>query len=180
MEMGCGVVEIWFSSDWHDGHDNIIRYANRPFSNVMEMRAFMIARHNEYVRPSDHYYNLGDLTMARDNRGMGLAFLTRMNGHKRLVMGNHDHYHVKHYMQYFEKVMAMQRIDRLFLKEWEDNGKACRRVVPYVNISVEATNYHPVNLEWLRKEAERLKEEYLEDLCVLLPAREAGVRPSRS
>lgn len=129
--------------------------------------------------------------MGRDNQGRELGILKRFNGHKRLILGNHDHYAMKHYMQYFEKVMAMQRLDGLWLmhvpchpmnvgsataiihghihqnpspppavREFEDNGTPCRRVVPYINLSVEAINYAPVNLEWLRTEAKRLKEAY--------------------
>lgn len=187
--MGCGVADIWFSSDHHFHHENIIKYANRPFSTVAEMNEMLVKLHNDRVRPSDHWYCLGDVTMERDNQGRGLGILRRMNGHKRLILGNHDHYQMKHYLEYFEKVMAMQRIDDLWLmhvpchpsnvgsskaivhghihanpspatvvNEFEYGGVKKRRVTPYINISVEAINYAPVTIEWLRQEAARLKE----------------------
>lgn len=104
-------MTLWFISDTHFFHHNIIGYQNRPFKNVSEMNEFMVARWNECVKPEDHIYHLGDVTMLRDNQGRGLGILDRCMGHKRLIMGNHDHYHVKHYLKHFEKVMAMNRLD---------------------------------------------------------------------
>ncbi len=103
-------MTIWFSSDHHFFHENIIRFCNRPFKNAYEMNDFIVDRHNETVKPSDHWYCLGDVTMLRDNQGRGLNILRRMNGHKRLILGNHDHYAMKHYLEHFEKVMAMNVI----------------------------------------------------------------------
>lgn len=182
-------MTIWFSSDWHFHHANIIRYANRPFADVAEMNEFLVQQHNAYVQPSDHYYHLGDVTMERDNQGWGLGIVDRLNGHGRLILGNHDHYAMKHYLKHFEKVMAMQRIDKLWfmhvpchpsnvgsceaivhghihqnpspppvVKEWEDNGQPCRRVVPYLNISVEATGYRPLSLEEIREKVKEIRE----------------------
>lgn len=108
------MATLWFSSDHHFNHENIITYCKRPFHTVEEMNECLVARHNEVVKPQDHWYCLGDVTMERDNKGKGLWILDRMNGHKRLIMGNHDHYAMKHYLLHFEKVMAMNRIDGMW------------------------------------------------------------------
>src|ERR1051325_11543971 len=108
------LMTLWFSSDHHFHDENIIKFCDRPFGSVTEMNDFLVEQHNARVKPSDHWYCLGDVTMLRDNQGRGLEILSRMNGHKRLIMGNHDHYAMKHYLKYFEKVMAMQRLNDLW------------------------------------------------------------------
>lgn len=188
-------MTLWFSSDFHLFHENIIKYGERPFSNVTEMNEFIIEQHNKFVKPEDHHYNLGDVTMLRDNQGRGLEILKRMNGHKRLIMGNHDHYHVKHYMKHFEKVMAMNRIGDLWfmhvpchpsnlgscrglihghihqnpspsphvqVRDYGTGGKK-KRIIPYINISVEATNYRPLSLEEIGVKVDEAITSYQED-----------------
>lgn len=107
-------MTLWFTSDTHFDHTNIIRFCNRPFASAEEMNEALVERWNQVVKPSDHIYHLGDVTMKRDNHGRGLEILKRLTGHKRLIMGNHDHYAMKHYLVHFEKVMAMNRIDDLW------------------------------------------------------------------
>lgn len=105
------MADLFFISDTHFGHSNIIQYGQRPFSCVEEMDEVMVKRWNDVVSASAHIYHLGDITMARDGQGKGLDILRRLNGHKRLIMGNHDQFKVKHYLDHFEKVMAMNVID---------------------------------------------------------------------
>ena len=54
---------IFFSSDHHFGHENVIEYCNRPFSSSVEMDETMIERWNERVMPGDTVYYLGDFTL---------------------------------------------------------------------------------------------------------------------
>lgn len=53
----------WFSSDWHLGHTNILRYCNRPYMSVEEMNSAILAEINKKVLPSDTLFYLGDLCM---------------------------------------------------------------------------------------------------------------------
>jgi calcineurin-like phosphoesterase family protein len=103
----------WFSSDPHFWHENIIRYCNRPFQTAREMNAFIVARHNELVKPTDHWSCLGDVTMRRGGKAEREEFINlirSMHGHKRLYLGNHDHWPVQVYLDAgFEKIYATWR-----------------------------------------------------------------------
>lgn len=86
--------DVWFTSDHHFNHTNIIDYCGRPFvkpdgqPDVKLMEEVMVQRWNERVQPGDHVYYLGDFAFG------GLAevkrILNRLNGDSILVKGNHD------------------------------------------------------------------------------------------
>lgn len=64
-------MTIFFTADHHFGHENIIKFCDRPFSSVEEMDAELIDRWNNVVGESDTVFHLGDFTlfgrdMARD------------------------------------------------------------------------------------------------------------------
>ena len=173
----------WFVSDWHLGHENIIKYANRPFKDAKEMDDCLLTYHNELVKSSDHYSNLGDVTMLRGGRVQREAFckqVKRFNGHARLFLGNHDHFPIQTYVDAgFEKIYATWRDESGILfshypihssslgsaianvhghihqnKSPEpvmtiDKKTQRVRYQPYVNISVEAIGYKPVNYDTL-------------------------------
>ena len=42
---------LWFTSDLHLGHANIIKYANRPYKDVPEMNEALINNFNALVFP---------------------------------------------------------------------------------------------------------------------------------
>lgn len=81
---------IYFTSDLHFGHENVIRHAGRPFFSASEMDETLIQNWNRRVGPQDEIYILGDLTM----KGVTYAesILRRLNGRKYLVCGNHDRF----------------------------------------------------------------------------------------
>jgi calcineurin-like phosphoesterase family protein len=82
-------MAIFFTSDTHWHHANIIRYCNRPFSSVDEMDAELIRRHNAVVSDDDIVYNLGDIAWTDKPRKLA-AILSQLNGTFRLMVGNHD------------------------------------------------------------------------------------------
>lgn len=81
---------IYFTSDTHFGHANIIKYCNRPFSSVDEMDDYLITKWNETIPPDGVVYHLGDFAFYRNKREV-TALLSKLNGQKILVVGNHDH-----------------------------------------------------------------------------------------
>ena len=75
-------------ADTHLNHKNIISYCNRPFSSVEEMNETIIKRWNSTVGKYDIVYVLGDFALCgKDNI---IEITQRLNGRKRLILGNHD------------------------------------------------------------------------------------------
>jgi len=82
------MTNVFFTSDHHFGHENIIRFCNRPFENVQEMNAVMIERWNEKVKPKDTVYHLGDFALTyKENLE---TILKQLNGNIHLIKGNHE------------------------------------------------------------------------------------------
>lgn len=83
---------IYFTSDNHYFHENIITYCKRPYSSIEEMNEGMVKRHNSIVLPNDTCYFLGDFAFGkRSNNFHELnSLFQRLNGKKILIKGNHD------------------------------------------------------------------------------------------
>jgi calcineurin-like phosphoesterase family protein len=81
-------MAVFFTSDTHFGHHNIIASCGRPFPNVETMDREMIARWNARVSPKDIVYHLGDFCHRNDRAAA--EYLSALNGNVHLVAGNHD------------------------------------------------------------------------------------------
>ena len=79
--------DVWFVSDEHYGHENIIKYCGRPFSSVQEMDTTLIANHNKLVKDEDWVYHLGDFAYTNKRE-----YVSRLRGIHVLIAGNHDHF----------------------------------------------------------------------------------------
>lgn len=79
---------VYFTSDTHFGHANIIKYSKRPFKDAREMDEALIANWNMRVRPEDQIYHLGDFGFGREEYLDKI--LSRLNGVKYFIRGNHD------------------------------------------------------------------------------------------
>lgn len=79
---------IFFTSDQHFYHKNIIRYTGRPFSSVAEMNETLIQNHNSVVEQNDDVYFFGDFAFCSLEWQRGI--LSKLNGKKYLFLGNHD------------------------------------------------------------------------------------------
>lgn len=81
-------MTIRYIADMHFDHDDIIAYDNRPFDSAEEMNEAMIRRWNSVVGQSDLTWILGDFCAGDGERWR--TILTRLNGRKALIRGNHD------------------------------------------------------------------------------------------
>lgn len=79
---------IFFTSDSHYNHRAIIEHCRRPYADVRSMNEAMIADWNAVVGPSDDVYHLGDFGFKGEDDLDTIWW--RLNGHKHLVVGNHD------------------------------------------------------------------------------------------
>ena len=82
----------WVISDTHFGHYNIIKYCDRPFSNVYDMDDTMLANINEIVKEDDVLYHLGDFAFGREIGAKAIKeYRSRIDcKNVVLVLGNHD------------------------------------------------------------------------------------------
>jgi calcineurin-like phosphoesterase family protein len=79
---------MWFTSDTHFGHANIIQYTGRPFEDVTKMNDALIKNWNDRVAPDDEVWHLGDFAFMKLTELRVL--LRRLNGRVNVVLGNHD------------------------------------------------------------------------------------------
>ena len=82
-------MTIYFTSDTHYFHKNILQYCNRPWSTVEEMNQALIDNYNSRVMPDDDVYHLGDFTLTRKQE-LIVPVLAKLNGRIHLIKGNHD------------------------------------------------------------------------------------------
>ncbi len=76
------------TADTHFGHDAIRRYCARSFVTAAEMDEEMVRRWNMVVGGEDAVIHLGDFALVGVGRIEEL--LAELDGHKILVLGNHD------------------------------------------------------------------------------------------
>lgn len=103
-------MDVWFLSDHHFGHSNLIFFEKedgslmRPnpqtgekFSCIEEHDELLIEMHNSVVKENDRVYLGGDFSF---NPNHALKMASRMNGSMALIVGNHDP---------IQKISAMKR-----------------------------------------------------------------------
>jgi calcineurin-like phosphoesterase family protein len=90
----------WVTADPHFFHHNIIAYCNRPFKNVEHMNRILIRNWNEVVMPEDHVYVVGDFSLKGPAHRDALeSIVSRLNGTKHLILGNHDRLRAQDYQE---------------------------------------------------------------------------------
>ena len=115
LERVMSQARIFVCSDQHFHHANIYSFVDakgerirKEFANVQEGDRAMVERWNAVVTPQDHVYTLGDVTM-----GNNLSLIKELQGHKRLVLGNHDKCDVRQYREAgFQKVYSSRQFDK--------------------------------------------------------------------
>lgn len=85
--------QVFFTSDTHFWHKNIIRICNRPFKDVDDMNDQLVENWNKVVTNDSHIFHLGDFALGGTKAWNDI--LDRLNGKIHLVMGNHDYQNIR-------------------------------------------------------------------------------------
>jgi calcineurin-like phosphoesterase family protein len=109
---------VFLVSDTHFGHKGVCHFTRtdgvtklRPFDTPEEMDEFMVAAWNAKVRPNDKVYHLGDVVINR----RALKIMSRLNGDKVLIRGNHDIFPDAEYREYFRELRAYHVMNGMIL-----------------------------------------------------------------
>ena len=155
---------MWFISDQHFGHHNIIKYQGRPFSNVKEMDEYMITKHNETVKDDDIVYMVGDFCMDT-NAERVKKYVSQLKGTKILILGNHDNLRPFTYVNIgFQSVHTMLEVEDMVLVHdpsvasvFFDTICVCghvhrlfQKTGNVYNVSVEVNDYTPVSIDTIK------------------------------
>ena len=168
--------KIWFTADFHFGHNNIIEYAKRPFKTTTEMNNTLIKNFNKTVGKNDVVYILGDISFL--NTISTTEIIQSLNGFKFLVKGNHDHktnagYRKMGFMEVYNHPIILN--NQYILSHEPISGNIghllnihghTHNVVPNTNldkfcVSVEMTYYKPVELSYITDYCRNLQIETL-------------------
>ena len=154
-------------------HSNILKFTDdagvkiRPFASIEEMHEVMIERWNSVVKPQDKVYHLGDVTFRYGGEFTNL--MSRLRGHKRLIVGNHDKIWDPNLIRSFDKVDLWKgfkdfnftashfplNLDTLRDGAFNVHGHVHANSLKdknYINVSVEVRNYTPVNIDEIVQE----------------------------
>ena len=161
-----GDRDIWVWSDTHFGHKNIIKYCDRPYPDAESMNYCMLGNYLNVVKPNDIVIFGGDVGFMSENKINEV--LDQMPGYKIQIVGNHDlHRDGKLYNLNFDErhlCMTVDVVDHdmeyqmLFTHYPMTNvPRGCINIHGHIhqhtldpwniNISVEHTNYAPMNLK---------------------------------
>lgn len=80
---------IWFTSDLHFFHENIIKFCGRPYYSIEDMNESLIKNWNDTVGKDDKVFVLGDFVLRR-GKTETTKIINQLNGDIYLVPGNHD------------------------------------------------------------------------------------------
>lgn len=162
---------IWFISDCHFNHANIINFKDRqtdlrirPYSSVEEHDETIVKNWNDIVKKYDTVYNLGDFAIPK----RGIEFASRLNGRKILLRGNHDHYNTELYHEVFDDVRAYKvftdrkwiashiPIHKECIERWKLSlhGHLHSNIIndpEYLNVSCEQIQMTPISIDDVEK-----------------------------
>lgn len=162
--------KIFVTSDQHFDHANIIKYCNRPFSDTEEMNKTLLHKWNNTVCNEDTVYFLGDLAFGTGSRPTDY-WVKQLNGKIIFIKGSHDrskniNFLQNYKLQYGKYIFFLVHDPAHAPKNWNGwiiYGHLHNHAPEYpfmnrekrtMNVSVELTNYKPVDMDEIIKKIE--------------------------
>lgn len=118
--------KVFFISDLHFGHRNILSFCQRPFKDVKDMEIKMISYWNKTVSDKDIVFVLGDTFWFNDRKAMK-RILNQLNGKNiYLILGNHCDPRVYERLKSEEiigdRIQLLSDVVTLYLREYNPNN----------------------------------------------------------
>lgn len=119
---GYGVEgrKLFYTSDPHYGHRNVIRFCDRPYDDVKKMGTSLIENWNSVVGDDDYVFVLGDLFWFNDSH-LIKRVLSQLKGNIFIIPGNHDKME-SYYRVDDTRIVICSDIVNLFVEETEADG----------------------------------------------------------
>jgi len=152
-------MRIFIIADTHFCHKNIIGYSGRPFKTIDEMNDEMIKRWNNKAGKDDFVIHLGDFALGSREEVTNIK--NKLNGNIILLKGSHDHKTIRELgfliingsleignLIFSHNPLRKEEIPKGFINVHGHIHE--KESLNGVNVSVEKTNYEPVELEDLK------------------------------
>ena len=104
------VSNIWFTSDLHFGHTRLLEFcrSTRRGETIEEHDELLVEAFNSVIKKGDTLYILGDECLG--DRDEGYANISRINGQKHLIRGNHTQLRKQEHKDVFESISDLKKI----------------------------------------------------------------------
>jgi len=173
---------IWFTSDEHFGHRNIIKFCKRPFTDLDDMRTGLIERHNSVVASYDTVYHLGDMFWRTLRTRDAEDIVSRLHGTHYYIKGNHEElvemsdFTLKRWFGWIQERALIEPpdgprygivLDHFAGRVWHHSDKGSWQLYGHshgelpddhnllsMDVGVDANNWYPVSLVEVRKRME--------------------------
>ena len=179
---------IYFTSDWHIGHNKPFLYEPRGFSSIEEHDKEVLKRCNELVKPEDTLWILGDLAMGGDMKEWNMVYCNLACQNLHFIQGNHDTdnkmdiYAVNYGFEYhgFAEILKYNKKKTFYLSHYptivNNFGEEKKKFIaclfghthqkekfynnnPYMyHVGLDSHNCYPVSIETIIKDIENFKE----------------------
>jgi len=161
---------IYFTSDTHFGHRNVIKFDGRPFETIEEHDAQLVLNWNSVVKPTDIVYHLGDFALCNDNKAEEI--MGQLQGQVNYILGNHDGRKlVKRLEKYFNVIGSYYEItidNQLIIMchyafgVWKKSHKGSWNLHGHshgsypargkqLDVGINCHNYFPISFESIKK-----------------------------
>ncbi|MCK5600330.1 metallophosphoesterase family protein [Candidatus Pacearchaeota archaeon] len=165
---------IYFTSDTHFRHKNIIKFCNRPFKSIEEMNETIIENWNKTVSKGDTIYHLGDFGFGHPEDVRKIK--ERLNGNIEFIFGNHDKSSIglfkpRRFMldiRIGEQSIvmchfAMRTWNKSHFNSWHLYGHSHGSLEGYgksFDVGVDAWNFTPISFEKVKAEMEKRPDNF--------------------